>query len=232
MTAGPGLKLGSSIVVGAAALYLLVSYLFLPAAWRGAEELRQTPRSMVTLTAQGIPADPINIGLVGTRDDILHAFEAAKWQPADPVTLRSSITIGASVLLDRPDPKAPVSSLFYDGRRQDFAFEKESGESAAHRHHLRLWETPEKGENGHPLWLGAASFDRGVELSRHTGQITHSIAADLDAERARVMEDLAAAGFVRSTYEMDGVGPTGGGRNGNGDRYVTDGKVIVAVISD
>ena len=35
--------------------------------------------TMVTHTAQGIPGDPINVGLVGTQDDILSAMHAGAW---------------------------------------------------------------------------------------------------------------------------------------------------------
>ena len=81
-----------------------------------------------------------------------------------------------------------------------------------------------------PLWLGSASFDRGVGLSHDTGQITHHIGADLDAERDFVMRDLAAAGWIRSTYEIAGSGATRNGRNGGGDPYFPDGKATVGVL--
>jgi hypothetical protein len=67
---------------------------------------------MVTQTRQGIPGDPINVGLIGNEKEVLCAMNAAKWYPADPVTFRSSIEIAGSVLLDRPYPDAPVSNLF------------------------------------------------------------------------------------------------------------------------
>ena len=38
-----------------------------------------------------------------------------------------------SVLLDRPDPTAPVSTLLLWGRKQDLAFEQEVGRSARQR---------------------------------------------------------------------------------------------------
>ena len=85
---------------------------------------------MVTRTAQGIPGDPINVGLVGAKADVLCAMHAAAWYPADPITFRSSVEIIGSVVLDRPYRDAPVSSLFYDGRREDLAFEKPDGASA------------------------------------------------------------------------------------------------------
>ena len=66
-----------------------------------------------------MPGDPLNIGLLGETPDVIYALHAAGWVSADPVTLRSSIGIIGSVLLDRPSGTAPVSPLLYDGRRQD-----------------------------------------------------------------------------------------------------------------
>lgn len=183
---------------------------------------------MVTRTSQGIPGDPINVGLVGTDTGIVCAFHAAGWLPADPVTLATSIKIIGSVVLDRPYPAAPVSPLFYDGRREDLAFQKPGGRSPDTRHHVRFWKALDNGAEGLPVWLGAASFDRGVGLSHYTMQVTHHIDADIDAERDRIAADLARAGTVTSIYQVSGVGQTINGRNGGGDRYFTDGEVVIA----
>ena len=78
------------------------------------------------------------------------------------------------------------------------------------------------------MWLGSATFDRGVGLSRYTGQVTHHIAPDIDAERNRLVDDLKAAKVVEAIYEVTGVGPTLVGRNGEGDRYYTDGEIKIA----
>ena len=48
---------------------------------------------------------------MGSKPEIVRAFSAAGWHPADAITLRSSIDIGLSVVLDRPDVEAPVSTL-------------------------------------------------------------------------------------------------------------------------
>ena len=64
------------------------------------------------------------------REDVLCAMHAARWYPADPITFRSSLEIVGSVVLNRPYRDAPVSSLFYEGRREDLAFEKPDGKSA------------------------------------------------------------------------------------------------------
>jgi hypothetical protein len=54
-------------------------------------------------------------------------MHAAGWFPADPITLRSSIEIVGSVVLDRPFHDAPVSPLYYDGKKQQLAYEKPDG---------------------------------------------------------------------------------------------------------
>ncbi|RVD48333.1 hypothetical protein EN783_35210, partial [Mesorhizobium sp. M2D.F.Ca.ET.140.01.1.1] len=78
-----------------------------------------------------------------------------------------------------------------------------------------------------PLWLGSASFDRGVGLSHDTGAITHHIGPDIDAERDFLIRDLTAAGQIVSTSDLEGIGATKTGRNGGGDPYFTDGKTVV-----
>ncbi|CAM5332950.1 hypothetical protein AFEL58S_00957 [Afipia felis] len=211
--------------------YLLLAYITLPALWRHHEHepgLASLP--MVTRTASGIPGDALNVGLVGSQEDVLRAMHAAGWFPADPITLRTSIKIVGSVLLDRPYRDAPVSSLYYEGRKEQLAFEKPAGRSADRRHHVRFWQVLANGEDGRPVWLGSATFDRGVGLSHDTGQVTHHIAADIDAERDLLMHDLGEAGMVRNFFQISGVGPTLFGRNGEGDPYYTDGEIDVATL--
>jgi hypothetical protein len=183
---------------------------------------------MVTRTGTGIPGDPLNVGLVGSRDDILRAMHAAGWFPADPVTLRTSIEIVGSVVLDRAYHDAPVSPLYYQGKREQFAFEKPDGRSADRRHHVRLWRVLDKGTTGRPVWLGAVTFDRGVGFSHYTGQVTHHIGPDIDAERDLLMRDLREAGMVEALFQISGIGPTLFGRNGGGDPYYTDGEIDMA----
>jgi hypothetical protein len=220
-----------AVLAAAVALYLLLAYVVLPALWtRHEREPGLAGRAMVTQTAQGIPGDPLNVGLIGEADEVIRALKAAGWYPADAVTLRTAIEIAGSVLFDRPDRDAPVSALFYDGRREDLAFEKPAGGSADRRHHVRLWRVLTKGRDGRPLWLGAATFDRGVGVSHLTGEITHHIAPDIDAERNGLVADLEQARMLDAFYRMAGAGATSNGRNGEGDRYFTDGEITVAVI--
>src|SRR5439155_19679828 len=136
---------------------------------------------------------PINVGLVGDAKDLVCAMHAAGWFPADPITLKSSIEIVGSVLLDRPYKDAPVSNLYYLGRREDFAFEKHLGASADRRNHVRYWKVLDQGEERRPVWLGAATLDRGVGVSHYTGAVTDHPSPDPDAGRGVLAPDPAPA---------------------------------------
>ena len=211
-------------------IYAAAAYLVAPEVWRLLEgEDITVADEMITRTTAGIPGDPINIGLVGSQEDIVQAFHAAGWSPADALTLRTAIEIGIDVVLGRPYDDAPVSTLVFEGRPQDLAYEKEIGGSPDQRHHLRLWLTPRL-QDGRPLWLGATSKDRGAGISHDTGQITHHIDPDIDAERDLVVSDLRTVGMVDGTSQIQGVGATTDGRNGGGDRYFTDGMATIAVL--
>ncbi len=224
---------GLHIVVAVLAIWLVLAYLALPAIWKRAErQAVLAGREMVTRTSQGIEGDPINFGLVGEEPEVLCAFRSAGWILADSVTLRSSLKIAGSVALHRPDPAAPVSPLFYDGRVEDLAFQLPDGVSAAHRHHIRLWRIGDKVFHDRPLWLASASYDRSVGLSHFTLQVTHHIGPDLDAEREFVGQALGKAGAIRSFFQIQGVGPTLRGKNGGGDRYFTDGEVLIGVVAE
>jgi hypothetical protein len=221
-------RLAAAAIV-AVALYLGLAYVLAPFFWRHFDhQPKLAGFETATRTALGLPGDAINVGLEGSEDDVLCAMHAAGWRPADPVTLSSSVRIVGSVLLDRPHLDAPVSPLFYENRKQDLAFEKPSGKSARTRHHVRFWKALDAGDAGLPVWLGAAVFDDGVGVSHYTGQVTHHTAPDIDAERDLLMSDLERAKKVEEIYSVSGVGPTLFARNGEGDRYFTDGEIAFA----
>ena len=218
-----------AVVMAVVAAYLLVAYLVAPDAWRHHERQHGLADfGARTVTAQGIPGDVVNIGVEGSEADLMCAMNAAGWSPADPVTLASSLKIAGSVVFHRPYLRAPVSPLFFDGRRQDFAFERASGRSASRRHHVRFWMAPEAGDDGRPVWLEVAVYDNGVGVSHYTGQITHHTAPDIDAERDLLIRDLIEAKRVSRTYSVSGVGPMLFGRNGGGDSFFTDGEIAFA----
>lgn len=213
-------------------LYGTAAYLAAPEYWwlEDRKNFGIEPDKMITLTVDGIEGDPINVGFVGSEQELTHAFVLAAWHPADAITLRSSIEIGESVILDRPYPDAPVSTLLFDGRKQDLAFENTVGTSADRRHHVRIWKLGSVSPEGRAQWLGSASYDRGVGLSHDTGQITHHIGANIDAERDFLINDMLSRDLLASVFDIRGIGPTKNGRNGGGDPYFTDGITTIGVL--
>ncbi|HEX4613868.1 MAG TPA: LssY C-terminal domain-containing protein [Urbifossiella sp.] len=178
----------------------------------------------VTRTKEGRPGDPINLRLVGSRCDLIRAFHAARWSQAEPIMVRSSVRIGASVALGRPYPAAPVSDLYLFGRPQDVAFERTVGGSARTRHHVRFWQARED------VWIGAGTFDAKVGRSQATGRLTHRIAPDVDTERDTILSDLEGSGALAGRRVTPRNGPSCC-RNGEGDCYFTDGGLGEGVLA-
>jgi hypothetical protein len=219
------------LVLGVVVVYLLGAYMLVPLIWRTVMErhpdLSGGPR--VTETANHIPGDPVNLALVGSEAELVRALTAAHWYPADPITLRSSLRIAVDSVFRHPDDEAPVSDLFLFGRKQDLAFERPVGDSPRQRHHVRFWRWDQE-HNGRPVWFGAATFDERVGLSHTTGQITHHIGPDVDAERDRIMIEVREAGKAQSVYYVDGFHRELTGRNGGGDPWRTDGRLGVVIL--
>jgi hypothetical protein len=221
------------ITVVLLAVYLLAAYVVVPACWWHVEghrpALEGTPTR--TQTRDGIPGDPVNIALMGTEDELTSSMLAAGWYPADPITLASALRIAESTVLRQPYPHAPVSNLYLWGRKEDLAFELPAGHDACRRHHVRFWRSDRVDQSGRPVWIGAATFDTSVGFSHTTGQITHHIGPDVDAERDKLLADLRAASRLIRTDWIDDFQPQRQGRNGGGDPYDTDGRLAVGVLA-
>src|SRR5581483_4697527 len=104
-------------------VYLGLAYVLIPTGWRIHAFRHPTldEAARITFTANGIPGDPLNIGLAGSEKAAVAGMLAAGWYPADPITLRSSLRIARASVFRRPYDDAPVSSLYYEGRKQDLA---------------------------------------------------------------------------------------------------------------
>lgn len=214
------------------ALYLGVAYGLVPLVWLGyaARHPSFDDNPRVTQTGDGHPGDPLNVALTGTDDELGAAMHAAGWRPASALGLESDLVIAEDSLLSRPDDEAPVSNLYLFGRRENFAFEQPVGDNPRQRHHVRFWKIAAPDGDGRPIWIGSASYDKRIGLSRTTGQITHHIAADVDAERDRLVANLETAGQLAETYFVDDFHTERVGRNGGGDVWRTDGRLLVGVI--
>ncbi len=213
-------------------VYLLVAYVLMPALWKRYAHrhpaLDATPG--ITLTGDDHPGDPINVALIGSEADVKRIMAAAKWFPADPLGLRSDVKIAADTVLERPYAEAPVSSLYLFGRKEDLAFEQPVGDDPRQRHHVRFWKSAELDDQGRPLWAGSVTYDRRVGLSYTTGQVTHHIDGNVDAERDRLFDELKKTGDLADVQIIDGFHKVLSGKNGGGDAWHTDGRLFVGTI--
>ncbi|MET1089106.1 MAG: LssY C-terminal domain-containing protein, partial [Arthrobacter sp.] len=152
-----------------------------------------------TRTGDGVLGDPVNLAVVGPKEELRHAMLTAGWVEADPISPATAWRTLTSTVVGRSYPAAPVSSLYVFGNKQDLAFQREIDGNPRKRHHVRFWKCP----NGWMLpgglavdWVGAGTYDRSVGLSLFTFQITHKIADRTDEERNFIIETLRAANAV------------------------------------
>ena len=183
-----------------------------------------------TRNQKGTPADPVNLAFVGARAEIATAMQLIGWVPADSLDRAADIAIAKSVLLNRPDSSAPVSSLYLFGRKQDVAFEQQVGPSARRRHHVRLWLDQGVTYHGRPVWLAGATYDMSAGMSHRALRPTHHIAPDIDQERDGLEALLAQRGQAAETFRVTGMGVRVDDHNAEGDRFDTDGELRVVVI--
>lgn len=183
-----------------------------------------------TRTSDGLLGDPVNLALMGDKDQVHAAMRGAGWTLADPVTLRSSLRIVTSTLTRRSYHEAPVSPLFLFGRIQDFAYQQEVAGNPAKRHHVRFWRTPEGWllpGGARVDWLAAGTFDRAVGLSLFTLQVTHKIDADIDIERDFIVDSVLRATPEAELQVLEDFSAGYHSRNGGGDSIRTDGDLPI-----
>lgn len=197
--------------------YILAAYVLIPALTRLVNIfIRHKHLPVYSVTPDGYASDPVNIGIIGTREQIVRAMRNAGWEVADDHSLANIWREVVSSLLRVPYPAAPMSNLYLLGRKQDIGFEIQISDRWWHRHHVRFWATgydrdslltadsihwiPRKNkrvpddDQQQYLWLGAASKDVGLALIKHNAQLTHMIHPDTDAERDLIVDHLEIDG--------------------------------------
>ena len=90
-----------------------------------------------------------------------------------------------------------------------------------------LWK---RVEDGRTAWFGSATFDERVGLSYTTGQVTHHIGPDVDAERDRIMSGVQRAGWAQEELYVDGFHEQREGCNGGDDPWHTDGRLGMVLL--
>lgn len=189
------------------------------------------PNPLTNFNRNGVPSDPLNVRVTATGAQLATAFAAAGWYRADEIALITSIRITVDTILKRKYASAPVSNLYLYGRPQDYAFER-PGSSVRERDHVRFWDTGEKARGGRTEWIGGATKDIAVELSPTTHLPTHRIAPDVDAERAQIVRDLGASGWVVAQQWGPGWGHPVEMKNAMADPWHSDGRVAELTLAN
>lgn len=89
---------------------------------------------------------------------------------------------------------------------------------------------PDETKDGRPVHFGSATFDERVGLRHATGQVTHHIGPDVEAERDRIAAEPTGAGRALSECEVCGFHKQRSGRDGGDDPWHTDGRPGVVVL--
>jgi hypothetical protein len=83
------------------AVWAAIAYLVAPGLWELAMHRRPdlAQAQHLTSTSDRHPGDPVNVVLIGSETDLVHAMQGTGWAPADPVTLQTSLRIARSTRL-------------------------------------------------------------------------------------------------------------------------------------
>jgi hypothetical protein len=186
---------------------------------------------ITSFNRDGVASDPINVKIVAGNGQLAAAFAAAGWYRADEIDFITSFRISFDSIFGRKYATAPVSNLYLYGRKEDYAFEQ-PGTSVRERDHVRFWDTGTKSEDGRTVWVGGATRDIKVEISKVTHLPTHKISSNVDAERETVLEGLIRSGWVIGEGWEANFGRQTEQHNSLGDMYYTDGRRVVLTLAD
>jgi len=234
-------------ILALALTYGIAAYIVLPRVVRVGLKLLQRKRvPRFTITGDGLPGDPVNLVLIGTRQQLCAAFASSGWSEADRLGLASSWRMVRAFVLNSPYATAPFSTLYLFGRGQDIGFQKAIDNSPRKRHHIRFWassltraeatvgtasfwlNTDLPPHHERALWVGAGTRDTGLSLTKLTFQITHATDADTNAERDYIIAELTKNCVIVdvNSYRSGQHLPTQ-----RVNHYVTDGEVTVASLA-
>ncbi|MFH1182663.1 MAG: LssY C-terminal domain-containing protein [Candidatus Moraniibacteriota bacterium] len=186
----------------------------------------------VSETISGKPQEPINVVVVGSREELEKVLNEAGWLVCDRINMKNIIRLVSAAISNKPYPQAPGVPSLWDSLPNDLAFEKPTeSNTVGERNHLHLWDTPFVYEGKEDIWFGTAHFDQAIKKKFSVVLPTHTINPAIDEEREKIKSDFMATGEIKSVQEFQVVPPTLG-KNQSGDIFFTDGKGYVFYLKD
>ena len=174
------------------------------------------------------PSDVTNLMYIGTREQIEAAFQAAGWATAAQLDAVSGLETMRAVAEQRGYKEAPMSTLLLEGRPPVMVYQKQYN-TFAKRHHLRIFQRPEKFQ-GREVWVCAATHDTGIDFSPENRTFIHKIDSQIDRERAKVVFDLMYADKVKAVALVERPKVPTASENATGDKIETDSRMAVLLL--
>ncbi len=191
-----------------------------------ATELQARTFLLTKPAGKSVP-DIVNVAFLGSRQQLMQAFAAAGWLPAEPTVRHSISHYWGAIPAMNGYAAAPVSTVLYDGAEPGIVFEK-CLNTISKRHHIRIWNAGTFA--GQEIWRGAASHDTGISFAPRQVAFTHKIDPSIDIERSKVVDDLDFAGCLDPVAYLDR--PSASRSLTNGDGVSTDGRMAVLTLTD
>ena len=178
--------------------------------------------------------DPLNLVIVGTREQTLASLVRAGWQLNESKELKIP-SRWYPALSKRPHAPKSHTPLYVFDRPEDVGFHKPR-QDPYHRTQLWLWLSPWRYE-GKPVWIGSVTRDIGLRyyLKKPELLVTQNIDSDVDETRAYFLEDLLQSGAIEKVgwiRAMEATSPETPQTDALGDIWYSDGLRLVLFISD
>ncbi len=166
---------------------------------------------------------PINLIIIAPhRSVLIKAFEKSGWYKASEMTVNVLMRSAKAALLNQEYLTAPISPFFWNEQVNTVSFEEPTHTyTIRQRHHIRIWNTNLRTQNGEHIYVATASLDVGLKWF-----VVHRISPNIDAQRQYVVDSLEQAGVVTHKKNIAITKPTIG-INIAGDRFFTDGEAYV-----
>jgi undecaprenyl-diphosphatase len=234
------MPLAMRLGAGALAAVLATTAIWQIASYNKARNIVRAPAGDVTITSveqlfgegqlpvatesiAGTPLEPVNIIVLARSEaSFSDALQSAGWVRAQEPTIGSLSLAAWSAWTNRADVTAPVTPYFWRNTPNEIAFQKPTPDATLRRrHHVRFWPTEFVTTEGFRLFVGAASFDDGLDWG-----LLHHIDPNIDAERDMLAADLSQTGLVAQTANLRLSQPRLG-QSVAGDPWFTDGHAVV-----
>lgn len=187
------------------------------------------PKISESITA--LPAEPINIIIVGSQEKIHQAFTQSGWYLLDQPSISAYSKIITSFVFKKFYPQTPGLPVFWSTQPNKTGYGKPTNQTfTGARQHIHLWETDFTDSDRNLIWVGTAHFDEEIQKKFGIVMPFHSTELKVDTERERIKSELETKGFIQKSEKIDLTGLMYGSKKGSGNSFLTDGQAYILYI--